>query len=71
MVIMYVPGTKHADTLISTLPNFNPIQNYMKGYYTDMIDDLKIPFGLTKYSQRYQEADQMLRQSSNNECGGP
>jgi hypothetical protein len=58
---MYVSGTKHADTLISTLPNFNPIQNYMKGYYQDMWDDLKIPFGMTKYSQRYQEAEQMLK----------
>ena len=26
-----------------------------------MWDDLKIPFGLTKYSQRYQEADKMLK----------
>jgi hypothetical protein len=38
---MYVSGTKHADTLISTLPNFNPIENYMKGYYQDMWDDFK------------------------------
>ena len=58
---MYVGGTKHADTLISTIPNLNPIENYMKGYYQDMWDDLKIPFNMTKYSQRYQEADQMLK----------
>jgi hypothetical protein len=32
----------------------------MKGYYQDMWDDLKIPFNMTKYSQRYQEANQML-----------
>ena len=36
----------------------------------DMWDDLKIPFGLIKYSQRYKEADKMLRQSSNYERGG-
>ena len=35
--------------------------NYKNGYYQDAWDDLKIPFGLTKYSQRYQEADQMLK----------
>ena len=35
--------------------------NYKNGYYQDAWDDLKIPFGLTKYSQRYKEADQMLR----------
>ncbi len=58
---MYVSGTKHADTLISTLPNFNPIQNYMKGYYQDMWDDLKIPFHNTANTQRYQEANEMLR----------
>ena len=61
---MYVSGTKHADTLIPTLLNLNPIQTYMNyknGYYQDMWDDLKVPFSLTKYSQRYQEADQMLK----------
>ncbi len=26
-----------------------------------MWDDLKIPFGMTKYSQRYQEGEQMLK----------
>ena len=60
---MYVSGTKHAE-LLPTLLNLNPIQTYMNyknGYYQDMWDDLKIPFGLTKYSQRYQEADQMLK----------
>ena len=63
---MYVSGTKHADTLIPTLLNLNPIQTYMNyknGYYQDMWDDLKIPFGLTKYSQRYQEADKMLKEN--------
>ena len=27
----------------------------------DVWDDLKIPFGLTKYSQRYQDADNLLK----------
>ena len=62
---MYVSGTKHAETLIPTLLNLDPIEtynmNYKNGYYQDMWDDLKIPFGLTKYSQRYQEADKMLK----------
>ena len=35
--------------------------NYKNGYYQDAWDDLKIPLGLTKYSQRYQEADKMLK----------
>ena len=64
---MYVSGTKHAEILIPTLINLNPIQTYMNyknGYYQDMWDDLKIPFGLTKYSQRYQEADKMLKDNS-------
>ena len=61
---MYVSGTKHAETLIPTLLNLDPIEtyiNYKNGYYQDMWDDLKIPFGLTKYSQRYQEAEKMLK----------
>ena len=35
--------------------------DYKNGYFQDMWDDLKIPFGLTKYSQRYQEAEKMLK----------
>ena len=35
--------------------------NYKNGYYQDMWDDLKIPFGLTRYTQRYQEAEKMLK----------
>ncbi len=30
----------------------------------DVWDDLKIPFGLTKYSQRYQDADNLLKINS-------
>jgi uncharacterized protein YhjY with autotransporter beta-barrel domain len=29
----------------------------------DVWDDLKIPFGLTKYSQRYQDADNLLKKN--------
>ena len=61
---MYISGTKHAE-LLPTLFNLDhPIQTYMdykNGYFQDVWDDLKIPFGLTKYSQRYQEADKMLK----------
>ena len=35
--------------------------NYKNVFYQDAWDDLKIPFGLTRYSQRYKEADQMLK----------
>ena len=35
--------------------------DYKNGYFQDVWDDLKIPLGLTKYSQRYQEADKMLK----------
>ena len=61
---MYVSGTKHAETLIPTLLNLNPIQTYMNyknGYYQDAWDDLTIPLNLTKHTQRYQEADKMLK----------
>ena len=55
---------EHAEILIPTLLNLNPIEsyiNYKNGYYQDMWDDLKIPLGLTRYSQRYQEAEKMLK----------
>ena len=54
----------NAEILMPTLLNLDPIEtyiNYKNGYFQDMWDDLEIPFGLTKYSQRYQEADKMLK----------
>ncbi len=37
---------------------------YVAGTQTrrDVWDDLKIPFGLTRYSQRYQDADKIVQQ---------
>jgi hypothetical protein len=46
---------------------------YVAGTQTrrDVWDDLKIPFGLTRYSQRYQDADKIVQQdpSINNVVG--
>jgi len=40
---------------------------YIAGTKTsrDLYDDIKIPFGLTRYSQRYQDADKVLQQDPN------
>ena len=33
--------------------------------FRDLYDDIKIPFGLTRYSQRYIDADNVLQQDPN------
>jgi hypothetical protein len=33
--------------------------------FRDLYDDIKIPFGLTRYSQRYMDADKVLQQDPN------
>ena len=62
---LYISGTKHVDSIIKNqlrAPGYGSLlQSIMNNDFQDVYDDLKIPLNLTRYSQRYIEADKALK----------
>ena len=62
---LYISGTKHVDSIIKNqlrAPGYaSLLQNLFNNDFQDVFDDLKIPLHLTRYTQRYNEADQALK----------
>ena len=58
---LYVSGAKHAESLLDiALRPWTSVPHLLAGDLQDAWDDAKVPFGLTRYSDRYRKAESLL-----------
>ena len=63
---LYISGTKHVDSIIEDqikAPGYYSLfKSVVNNEFQDIYDDIKIPLNLTRYTQRYNEADKVLKE---------
>ena len=63
---LYISGTKHVDSIIKDQiksPGYYSLfKSVVNNEFQDIYDDIKIPLNLTRYTQRYNEADKVLKE---------